>query len=301
VNLSHEGLSLWYGTPDAPAPGDDGVVPRRGASLVVAVHPANPTNSVLVRYRVDGGREQTIPGRELRTDYKRQAQYFGVTFPEFTSGKVVEYVPVFGSGGRQVPGPQFVNRYPSKFLLAPAVVPARVALAPAMPPSSAVGGGQARHFGAGLDFVASVAVRFSSPEYVGDTPAGMRVNFFVEEGVVEGQGFKATVAGKSSDHLIVRRDGMGMVRVHAAFLTLDGASLDVEAGGYVDFGPDGYRRALSQDLPDCAPLVITPLISTRHPRYRWLGRLQCLAVGYTNLDANRASYRVYAVSSQAQK
>ena len=300
MNFSNDGLTLWYGTPDAPAPGDVGVVPRRGASLIVGVHPANPTNTLVVRYRVDGGPEQVVSGRELRIDHGRQAQYFGVAFPEFREGATVEYLPVFGSVGRQVPAVTSASRFPSKFQLAPLAsraVEVPAARAAARPAASHEG----RRFGAALDFVASVAVRFSAPQYVGDTPAGMRVNFVVETGSVEGKGFKGTVLEGSADKLTVRRDGMGVVEIHAAFATADGARLDVKAGGYVDFGADGYRRALAQELPDRAPLVLTPLISTRHPRYRWLGRIQCVAVGYTNLDANRAHYCVYAASSRAEK
>jgi Protein of unknown function (DUF3237) len=293
VNFAHDGLSLWYGTSDAPAPGDAGVVPRRGATLIVGVHPANPTNALNVRYRIDGGREQVAPGHELRTDYDRQAQYFGVTFPELVTGSLVEYLPVLSCAGRQVPAANASPRFPSKFQLAPA---AASTIDPTRKPQTQ-GAGE-RHFAAGLDFVASVALQFSKPQYVGDTPAGMRVNFFGEDGVVEGNGFKGKVIEHSSDHLLIRRDGMGVVHIRAAFATADGARLDVEAGGYADFGPDGYRRALAQDLPDRAPLVLTPLITTRHPRYRWLTRIQCVAVGYTNLHADRVSYCVYATSAK---
>jgi hypothetical protein len=93
--------------------------------------------------------------------------------------------------------------------------------------------------------------------------------------------------------MIVRRDGMGMVRIRAAF-TIGDAVLDVEAGGYVDFGPDGYRLALAQNLPDRSPLVVSPLIATRHPKYRWLNRVQCVGVGETRLHAGKASYNVYS-------
>lgn len=297
MNLSHEGLSIWYGTPDAPAPGDDSVVQRRGASLVVGVHPASPSNSLVVRYRVDGGMERTLPGRELRTDFDRQVQYFGVAFPEFREGRQVEYLPVLGCVGRQVPAPSMVSRYPSKFVLGPALD--QVA-APnqrkTVTPNRAPGG---LYYTAGLDFVACVAVQFSAPQYLCDTAAGMRVNFFVQEGLVEGAGFKATVLAGSADNMLIRPDGMGEVHIVAAFATADGARLDVEASGYVDFGPDGYRRAVAHALPDRSAIVISPLISTRHPRYRWLSRVQCVGVGYTNLEANRASYSVYAASSRA--
>lgn len=243
--------------------------------------------------------EQSVAGRAIRSDYDKQAQYFGVTFPEFFGGNVVEYLPVLSCGGRQVPAPHLATRYPSKFQLPSLAQRASAQPKPALARRIRAPGEY--HYSAGLDFVASVAVQFGRPEYVGDTPAGVRVNFFVEAGTVEGDAFKARVLEKSADHMLVRPDGMGVAHIVAAFATADGARLDMEAGGYVDFGPDGYRRALAQSLPDRSPIVIAPLISTRHPRYRWLSRVQCVGVGYTNLDANKVSYDVYASSSRALK
>ena len=294
MNLSNEGLSLWYGTPDAPAPGDEGAIPRKGVSLVVGVSPPSPANTLALRYRVDRGLVRTISGRELRTDNDRGAQYFAVSFPPFPTGTVVEYAPVLTCAGRQAPAPHLAERFPSRFLLASAEPASAPTIAPPRAAQRSAPG--ARHFEAALDYVAFVAVQFGRAQYVGDTPAGMRVNFFVREGTLEGSGFKGSVCESSADHLTVRPDGVGAIRIRAMFTTSDGGALDVEAGGYVDFGPDGYRRALAHDLPDRAPIVVTPLITTRHPKYRWLSRIQCVGVGYTHLDAGQASYHVYAAS-----
>jgi hypothetical protein len=295
VNLTNDGLTLWYGTPDAPAPGDDGVVPRRGASLVVGVQPANPTNSVLVRFRVDGGTVQSVPGREIRTDYARQAQYFAVAFPAFPTGEVVEYAPILSCGGRQVPRPDIATRFPSKFRLETK----EAAKGDARPVQSTRPVPTRQRFAGDLGFVATVAVQFDPPQFVGDTAGGMRINFVVSEGTVTGNGLSGKVVESSADNLIVRRDGMGVVRIRAAFALDDGGVLDVESGGYVDFGSDGYRRALAHNLPDRSPIVVSPLISTRHPKYRWLSRIQCVGIGETHLDVGQASYHVYAVAPRA--
>ena len=45
VQLAHDGLELWYGTPDAPAP-DGPTEDRQGVSVTVGVRPANPSNAV---------------------------------------------------------------------------------------------------------------------------------------------------------------------------------------------------------------------------------------------------------------
>jgi hypothetical protein len=51
-------------------------------------------------------------------------------------------------------------------------------------------------------------------------------------------------------------------------------------------------------LPDRSPLVINPLISTRHPKYAWLSRVQCVGVGETHLAVGEASYHVYSTAVQ---
>jgi hypothetical protein len=292
--VTNDGLSLWYGTPDARAPEYDSIAPRKGASVVVGVHPANPTNVVKVRYRVDRGLPQTVPGREVRTDHERKVQYFAATFPEFVTGDLVEYVPVLSCGGRQVPSPQEAGRFPSRFRLEPkAARPVPQAL-----PTRHADAAREQRFGVNMDYIAHVAVQFRGSEFVTDTPAGVRVNFFVTSGTVEGPGISGRVAEGSADNLIVRSDGMGVIRIRAAFEISDGAKLDVEAGGYVDFGPDGYRAARAGKLPDRAPIVVTPLINTqdRRPRYRQLSRIQCIGVGYTHLDAGQACYDIYTAT-----
>jgi hypothetical protein len=293
LQFTNDGLSLWYGTPDAPAPGDGGVVRRTGASLVIGARPANPTNSVLVQYRVDGGRVQSIPGREMRTDFDRQVQYFAVAFPPFITGDVVEFSVTMSCAGRQVPAPQLADRFPSKFRLAPKEASTNDASTkPAVQRSGTASVKQ--RFETKLEFVADVKVYYGAPLYVGDTPTGMRINFLAREGTVKGNGFNGKVLESSVDSMIVRPDGMGVVRIRAVLGLDDGAVLDVESGGYVDFGPDGYRKAKNHDLPPHVPITLSPLITTKHPKYQWLSRVQCIGTGFTHLDGGWASYRVYA-------
>jgi len=260
----------------------------------VGARPASPANTLTVAYRVDGGMVHTASGREVRTNYDRQVQYFDVTFPEFVTGDVVQYSPLLRCGGRQAPSPRMANEFPSKFQLVPKSQPvpakARAALAPgasSQPPG--------RRYAADLEFLAHVSVCFDGVEYVTDTASGMRVNFFVREGTIEGPEVTGKVVANSADHMIIRPDGIGLIRIRAVFETNDGARLDMESGGQVEFGDEGYKRAQAHALPDSAPLVVTPLISTRHPRYRRLSRGQCIGVGQTHLGAGQTAYYVHAV------
>ncbi|MGA7120138.1 MAG: DUF3237 domain-containing protein [Polyangiaceae bacterium] len=291
MKLTHDGLSLWYGTPDAPAPLGD-LVSRTEASAVVGVHPANPTNSVQIRYRVDGGLVQTAPGRHVRVDHAQGSEYFIVPFPPIPVGDVVEYCPTLSCGGRQVPSPATGERFPSNFRLAAKAAPAREK-------KETRPGGLGQLDTAQLDYLAHIKVRIDEPLFVGETPEGLRVDFFALEGTVAGPKLNGRVMPRSSDHMFVRPDGIGVIRVRAIIATDDGAMLEVEETGSVDFGTDGYRRALAHDLPLRSELVIAPRVLTGHPKYLWLNRAQCLGVGRTRLDELSFHYDLFAVGCRA--
>jgi hypothetical protein len=290
VKFSNEGLSLWYGTPDAPAPLDE-IVSRTEASAVVGVHPANPVNAVNVRYRVDGGIVQSAAGRALHTDYVKNSQYFVVPFPRFPVGNTVEYCPVLSCGGRQVPSPSVAERFQSKFRLAAQEAPS----SEAKPRRSEAPG---QRLTPQLEFVAAVSVSIDRPQLIGETPEGVRIDFFALEGTVVGPKLRGRVLPRSSDHMFVRPDGIGVIRVRAIIATDDGAMLEVEDTGSVEFGADGYQRALANDLPSRSDLVICPRILTGHPKYRWLNRMQFLGVGKTRLDELTFHYDFFAVASR---
>ncbi len=293
MKLTNEGLSLWYGTPDAPAPVDE-VASRRGASLVVGVSPANPVNAVNVRYRVDGGLVRSAPGRELRTDYARNAQYFVVSFPPFPSGEVVAYCPIASCAGKQAPAPHVADAFPSKLLLPRPVVPpndAPIARAPA--------GG--RRFDPRLTYLASVSVQFDEPQFVGETPEGVRIDYVALGGTVAGPKLAGKVLRGASDHLFVRPDGIGVIRVRAVIASDDGAVFEVEYVGTLELGEDGYRKALTNELSRFPTMVICPRFLTGHPKYRWLNRVQCLGVGKVDVAELELAYDLFAVSLGAHE
>jgi hypothetical protein len=243
-------------------------------------------NSVWVCFRVDGGFVQSLPARELRRDATGNVQYFGCSFPSFPTGELVEYAVVLSCAGRQVPAS--VGPFQACFCLQPRAA-AHSEAALAYVPSRA-------RFEARLEFCARIHVQFEEPQYVADTPAGVRVNYFVREGTAIGPQWRARVLPGACDFLIVRRDGMGLARVRSALVTEDGAGIDLEMGGYLDLGADGYRCALNRALPDRAPFALSPLISTRHAKYRWLNRIQCIGIGETRLATGQLTYDLYSVT-----
>jgi hypothetical protein len=283
---------MWYGTGDAPAPLDE-IVGREGLSIVVGASPASPANSVNVRFRVDGGLASVAPGRELHVDLAKDSQYFIVPFGPWPSGQVVEYGPVLTCAGRQVPAPSEADRFPSKFFLAqppsprpPTTGPQRLPR-PEMIPE--------------FDFVAAVSLHVDQPVFIGETPEGVRIDFFVLDGTVEGPRLKGRVLPRSADHMFVRRDGIGVLGIRAVLAMDDGAMIEVEERGRIELGADGYERALAKNLPLRSHLVCCPRLLTGHSKYLWLNRLQCVGLGETRLDAASVHYDLFAVQGRQHR
>src|SRR5215218_4016422 len=100
MRFEHDGMSLWYGTPDAPAPGD--AVPAGAEiAITVGVRPADASNKIEVLYRMNHGPEQRAGARWLRSD--RTAQYFEARLGPFRAGDQVEYAIICVCAGRTVP------------------------------------------------------------------------------------------------------------------------------------------------------------------------------------------------------
>jgi len=102
MHYEHEGISLWYGTSDAPAP-EGAVDAGTGISATIAVQPVDASNKVTVFYRVNQGPIETLAARWLQHDHTNKIQYFRAHFPAFRVGDTVEYTAVCHCAGRQVP------------------------------------------------------------------------------------------------------------------------------------------------------------------------------------------------------
>lgn len=295
MKLTNDGLTLWYATPDAPGPFEDDAS-RAGSFLTVGVKPPSPSNTVLVHYRIDGGAPRMFPVPEVGTDYDRRVQYFRARFPPMPHGRVVEYCPVVSCGGRQAPAPSTTWSYPSRFTLTDRPLPLSGLADPPSPPQPVI---EAKpRFATRLEFIAAVHAQFSQQvDVVGETPIGLRVNYFIEGGVVVGERVRGKVLPRGGDFLLIRRDGVGSVQVQCTFQTDDGAHLGAEYYGIVDLGPDGYQRAVCGKFPSVAALQLAPRFMTGDPRYLWMNRGQFIGVGRVDPNNELVDYDLFLVSN----
>ena len=289
VRLAHDRLELWYGTPDAPAP-DGTTEQRQGVSVTVGVRPANPSNAVSIRYRVDGGGVETVSAPLVANDFQKRTQYFRATFPTFWSGETVEYVPVVSCEGRRAPAPATAGTLPSSFRLSAA------GTAPAARAPSERGSGPRAEFPARLEHLVHVRVPLADrAEIIGQTPAGFVINWPPASGTLDGPAFHATVIPGGEHQTIVRADGIGILTASVSVETHDRVLIALRHSGTVEFGEDWTRWLPLGKWPSALPVRTYIRLLTADPKYRWLNRLHCLSVGEVRPPEYLYTYDMYAV------
>lgn len=108
MRLTEGGVSVWYGTPDAPAP--SGVVGVGGdTSVTVGVQPHDAAATVNVLYRVNHGSPHLVAAHPTHLTAGRQ--YYQAPLSGFKEGDKVEYVAIYHSGLRQIPSNQEAEQH----------------------------------------------------------------------------------------------------------------------------------------------------------------------------------------------
>ena len=285
MRIDNDGLSLWYGTPDAPVPPDDGA-DCANSSMTVAVRPPSDVNRVTVHYRVDQGVSRILQMRSLSTDYARGVQYFFARFPRLDPATTVQYYPTVECAGRR--SPPAANVQYSTFRTA--------SVAPRTMPVESGANEQEPRFVPETEFVTSVKTTYSkNADVLGPTPDGLRINYYLAGGRATGPRLNATELPRGGDFLTIRRDGIAVVSVRAVFRSDNDALIGAEVSGRVDMGEDAYVKAVAGNLPESATLQLAVILSTADERYLWVNRCQFMAVGQLYVAEAAVHYDVFAL------
>ncbi len=116
MRVSEAGVSVWFGTPDAPAP-SGAVAAGEDTSVTIGLEPPDPAANVTVLYRINHGPPQTVPAQPKTPESGKQ--YFHAQLPAFKAGDKVEYVAIYRSGKRQIPSNQEAESHVVTFTAGP--------------------------------------------------------------------------------------------------------------------------------------------------------------------------------------
>jgi hypothetical protein len=135
-------------------------------------------------------------------------------------------------------------------------------------------------FGLGysLEYICSFTVTLRR-ELIGPLAEGIRVNYHITGGEVDGPKLRGKFRPGGADFLTMRRDGVAVLDIRATIETHDGAVIYAAASGLTYTSEDAYERAIKGDLPPTIPLRAVLRLSTAHPDYLWVNRLQFVEIG----------------------
>ena len=139
------------------------------------------------------------------------------------------------------------------------------------------------------------SANLTPPEVIGPVPGGVRVNFYVTGGTVDGPRLAGTLLPVGGDWLTLREDGVAMLDVRITLKTADDALIFVSYRGLGDLGRDGYSRFLRGELPPTLALRTVPVFSVAAPQYEWLHRILCVSTGEVDFARLTVRYDVFAV------
>lgn len=295
MRFSNDGLTLWYGTEDAPAPAT-AKPETHPISVTIGVYPAHPSNRVIIRYCVDGGVVQNISAILVKTDPIQHIQYFRASWPNPIPGKAVEYIAVLTCAGRQTPNTQTAHTFPSSFHLSKSEVISSNSEKKHIATTKTKLQTSHQKNDVKLDFICTVKVEMSRPpEIIGETPEGLKVNWFLQTGEVYGPKLNASICPKGGDWMTIRPDGVGIMGVRATLRTDEEALISATYSGVFDLGEDGYHNFLNNQWPEKPQVRSTPRFLTAHEKYKWLNRLQCIGIGEVKMSELLMIYDLYAL------
>lgn len=134
-----------------------------------------------------------------------------------------------------------------------------------------------------------------APAQVVPSPAGTRMIFVVERGVVAGPRLTGKVLPGGGDWVLMGTDRIGRIDVRATIETDDGALIFITNSGVAALGDEGLELyAHGEAVPwDKLYARSAPLFQTGDERYVWLNATAAIAIN--ELGPRHVNYRVFGV------
>ncbi|MGI9388535.1 MAG: DUF3237 domain-containing protein [Boseongicola sp.] len=283
AEFNHKGLTLRWTNAVHQVPG-------QAQRVLIEGGPVSPANMLTVLYSIDGLPDRMTRGWPVGEDPETGMQAFAADLPAVPKGKTLNWRPVLTQGARHAdPGPEA--------MLTESMIP--------LPDTSIPKVAAAREdtskpfFPFHCEYLFRIFAPFERKSFnMGVTPDGIPMRFRVSKGgVVRGPAMNADILEAGGDWMRVREDGIGMIEVHALMRPESGGMLLNTYTGIADFGPDSFKSLAAGDWPDLVPVRMVPRYLTSDPKWAWMNRIQCVAIGEVNIPENMIQYDEYVVRS----
>jgi hypothetical protein len=144
--------------------------------------------------------------------------------------------------------------------------------------------------------VCALTMTLGNRVVIGDTPDGIHLTGYLNEGRVSGPRISGRILPGSADWARMRHDGVLEPEVKLIVRTDDEALIQLSYVGLVDMGPEGWRRMARGERPGRIfhPRTVVRMLSTA-PAYGWVNRSQFVGIGYLDYEAGTGSidYDIY--------
>lgn len=150
--------------------------------------------------------------------------------------------------------------------------------------------------------VCALSMSLGNRVVIGDTPDGVHLTAYLNQGRVTGPRISGTILPGSADWARMRHDGVLEPEVKLIVRTDDGALIEMRYAGLVDMGPQGFQHMARGERPGRIfhPRTVVRMLSTA-PAYGWVNRSQFVGIGYLDYEAGTGSidYDIYELAVPA--
>ena len=146
-----------------------------------------------------------------------------------------------------------------------------------------------------MEYICSYTVKLQPPEVIGPLAEGLRANYHFAGGELEGPKLRGKFRPVGGDFATLRRDGIGILDIHATIETHDGALIYEVGSGFAYGSEDQYERVMKRDLPATTPLRAAVRLQTAHPNYLWVNRLQFVSIAEQDRARSEVRADLYAL------
>lgn len=138
-------------------------------------------------------------------------------------------------------------------------------------------------------------IRFDATlERIGPSPDALLSHYAVAGGDVQGPGLEALTVQSGSEWTSLRGDGIALVDARHTLRTASNGLIFASLTGIYDLGDRAYEDVLmGARLHGFGRAELSLRYQTAEPEYRWLNRIQCIAIGKRDFKRSRLTIDIY--------